>query len=174
MPKPPSKKIVGFKVKKTPGKVWNEGSKTTTEMRATAGPTTKKYTPEKADTKHSAYYGTGDPNSKSKIRQTQEAGVAKAHANKQDVVNLPVGKGGAVVPIRAGRTTHEHTPPKFTTEHKVNPRLQLPGKTTVEPIYKSDSGIKQNFGKQKKRRLPHVDYLEKIKRNKRTESGHGR
>jgi len=168
MAKKPKRVIVGYKTVRQPGRVVNEGGPAQTEMTAKAGTTKRTYTPSDVNTTHEAYQpGSGQ----SEKRRIMDAALAKARREKKDVTDfVPAGKGGREVTFGAGKTTEVTTPAQFKTTHKVNPRLTLPGKPTVEPIYKTVAPP----GSSKKRRLPHVKYLEVLKRNKRTEAGYGR
>ena len=133
--KPKFKKVlVGHKTTYGPGKTLQEGSRSTT-MTAQAGTTKRTYTPDEVNVPHEKYQaGKGG----SERRRIMDKALAEARAKKQDVTpDIPVGKGGGMVPIHAGTTTYKETPPTFKTEHKIVPKIEQRGKPTVTPIYRT-------------------------------------
>jgi len=119
------------------------------------GKTKKSYTP--ADVR------TGD------ARYGKEGGgsapefVKKAQAAKQDIVHHQ-GK-----PYRAGHTQESKSPDKVSVKIRMKPEIRMHKQVPVTGTPAAE--IRAKGGSAKKRRLPHVEYLERLKRNKRTEAG---
>lgn len=135
-------------------------TKSTVHMGFERGKTTKTYTPGDVRTSHPGY---------GKERSGGEAPgfIKSAQAEKKDIV-MKDGK-----PYRAGYTEETKTPDKATVKIRINPNIKMHkhsgGQSIIEPSDDPKGGKRPG-----KRRLEHVPYLEKVKRNKRTESGHGR
>ena len=107
---------------------------------------------------------TGDPRyGKESMTKDTPDFVKRAQAAKQDIVHHE-GK-----PYRAGHTSVSTDPLKVKIRISTKPDIRM--HQTVPDTSTPASEIRQKGGKAKKRRLPHVDYLEKVKRNKRTEAG---
>lgn len=158
----PKTKITATKVGAAPDKS-GDGAK----MMVKAGTTKTSYTPADVRTGHSEY-------GKESATKPTPKFVTDAQKQKKDIV-MKNGK-----PFRAGFTTKTDTPAEMSTSNKVTPdvrKIKLSTKTSTNPQADNDEKrekISQLLGKSSKRKLPHVDYLEKVKKNKKTEAGHGR
>lgn len=147
-----------------PPKKKNNGS-LSVEMTHQRGTEKSTYTPATAETGHPEYGKTGS-GSKVKIM------LDKARERKEDIAYDKEGK-----PYRAGVTTVDKTPAKIGI--KINHTPSIPSRVKSKEELGVSPGptsgkMKVTSGSTKKRRLPHVDYLEKIHKNKRTESGYGK
>jgi hypothetical protein len=120
------------------------------------GKTKKTYTP--ADIR------TGDERyGKESASKATPDFVKKAQGAKQDIVHHKD------KPYRAGHTTETSTPAKVKIKVRSTPSIHM--HKTVPDNSKTAAEIRAKGGNAGKRKLPHVDYLEKLKRNKRTEAG---
>lgn len=120
------------------------------------GKTKKTYTPTDIRTGDSRY-------GKESASKATPDFVKKAQSAKQDIVHHKN------KPYRAGTTTEESTPAKVKIRIKSTPAIHMHKQVPVTGTPAAE--IRQKGGSAKKRRLPHVPYLEKVKRNKRTEAG---
>lgn len=122
------------------------------------GKTTKTYTPSDVRTGDVRYGKEGSG-------ETPDF-VKKAQAAKQDIVHHKE------KPYRAGFTTETKTPEKVSIRIKSTPSIKM-HQHVPQNLSTAAQGDGANSGGKRpgKRRLPHVDYLEKVRRNKRTEAG---
>lgn len=131
MEKPKPKKIVGFKLKKTPGEIVQKGQPAQVTQSFTRGASKTTYEPAAIETGHKAYGNPGGGTDKE-----MNAALAEARANKQDVTK-PTSKG---LVYKAGETKTEKKPDVFQTSIKVTPEIRKQN-LSQEPIYeKASSG----------------------------------
>lgn len=134
MEKPtPKKKVIGFKIKKTPGEVVKQGKPAEVKQEFTRGTSKSTYTPTKVETGHPAYGKPGGGTDKE-----MNALMAESQRKRQDVT--PHSSKG--LSYKAGTTTTVRTPAKFNTSINVTPTIR---KTNMErePIHekaKTSSG----------------------------------
>jgi len=131
MPKPPVKKIVGVKYKRTPGEVVQKGKPSSVVQSVTRGKVTKTYTPTKIETGLKDYGKPGggtDPEMNRLIREAQ--------AKKRDVTEYGTQGRTKGLHYKAGTTTVSEEPPTMKTTLKVTPQIAKV-KDTITPITKS-------------------------------------
>ena|SRR5688572_25651912 len=129
---PPKKKIVGFKVKKTPGAVVQKGKPAEVKMNFERDKVKKTYTPTTTETGNPAYGKPGGGTDKEMNRL-----MADAQAKRRDVTDYS-SKG---LNYKAGTTRTERTPEKFNTSIKVTPEIRKTNISTV-PIYEKSAANK--------------------------------
>jgi len=129
MEKPPKRKIVGFKLKKTPGAVVQKGAPAKVTQSFQHGASRSTYKPAEIETGHPAYGkpGGGTDN------EMREA-LAEARANKQDVTK-PTSKG---LVYKAGETSTVKKPDVFKTQIDVTPEIRKQN-ISMEPVYEKGS-----------------------------------
>lgn len=125
------------------------------ELHHERGKTTKTYTPADIRTGDERYGKEGSGDTPDFIKRGQAA--------KQDIVHHND------KPYRAGYTQESKTPDKVKIKVRSIPDIKM--HKHIQNTGTPASEIRANGGNAGKRRLEHVPYLEKLKRNKRTEAG---
>ncbi|MGC3945343.1 MAG: hypothetical protein QM762_12655 [Chryseolinea sp.] len=111
----PKRKIVGMKVIRKPGAVVQQGKPATADIGFEREKVKTTYTPTTIETGHKAYGKPGGGTNKE-----MRALIADAQSKRRDVTDYS-SKG---LHYKAGTTTVERTPEKFSTDIKVTPKIQ--------------------------------------------------
>lgn len=156
--------VVTGESKKTPAMVGS--GKFSSEQSMQRGATSRSYQAKEIETGHPAY---GKAVAISKRNPGLTEALKKAQMQKKDVAEY---KGK---PYKAGTTTVTKQPDKFKTSTSYkSPGLMFTEKKSVSVQKPGGASMARSKGSDSKRRLKHVEYLERLKKNKRTEAGHGR
>ena len=132
MEKPdPKKKVTGYKIKRTPGKVVQQGKPAQLHHDFERGTSKSTYTPTKVETGHPAYGKPGGGTDKE-----MNSLISEAQRKRQDVT--PHSSKG--LSYKAGTTTTVKTPEKFNTSIKVTPKIQKVNVSKEPMAVKAKSG----------------------------------